>query len=137
MMEKAIQEEVGKILHQYGNTEMGQYKLQLLFEDLSKPKWIKYREQKPPMGIEVLAYHPDWVSEDFNPTGTRIGFQDLSDGDDGDFVSAHYWSDQDCYMTISHGECTDNPAFSEEIKESIAPELWASLEQLTNYLPKQ
>lgn len=49
-------------------------------------KWIKYSEQKPPIVQEVLAYHPDWVNEDFNPKGIRIGFQDLSEGSDGDFV---------------------------------------------------
>lgn len=99
-------------------------------------EWRKYSEQKPPMGQEVLAYHPDWVDEDFNPKGIRTGFQDLSDGDDGDFVSAHYWSHQDCYMTISHGICDDNLGFSDEIKNSIEPELWASLDSLTDYLPQ-
>lgn len=98
-------------------------------------EWIKYNEQKPPLGQEVLAYHPDWVDEDFNPKGIRIGFQDLSEGDDGDFVSAHYWSYQDCYMTISHSECDDNPAFSDEIKNSIEPMLWIPLGYFTDYLP--
>ena len=99
-------------------------------------EWKKYSEEKPPLGQEVLAYHHDWVDEDFNPKGIRIGFQDLSEGSDGDFVSSHYWSNQDCYMTIPHSECYDNPSFSDEIKNSIEPELWISLNYLTDYLPQ-
>lgn len=91
--------------------------------------WRKYKEEKPPMGQEVLAYHPDWINEDFNPKGTRIGFQG-----EKDFTSAHWWSYQDCYMTISHAECDDNSSFSEKIKGSIEPELWISLDCLTNQL---
>lgn len=36
--------------------------------------WKKYKEEKPPEGEEVLAYHPSWIDEDFNPRGIRIGF---------------------------------------------------------------
>lgn len=93
-------------------------------------KWRRYSEQKPPIGEEVIAYHPDWVDEDDNPKGIRIGWQ----GDD-DFTSAHWWSHQDCYMTISHFECDDNPAFSEKTKYCIEPELWIPLAYLTDYLP--
>ena len=45
--------------------------------------YINYQEQKPPIGVEVIAYNHKWVDEDFNSKGTRIGF--LSD--DG-FISA-------------------------------------------------
>ena len=37
---------------------------------------------------EVLAFHPEWISEDFNPKGIRSGF--LSG--DGTFISA-MWND--------------------------------------------
>lgn len=30
-------------------------------------EWIKYSEQKPPMGQDVFAYHPDWIDEEYNP----------------------------------------------------------------------
>lgn len=93
--------------------------------------WKKYKEEKPPVGQEVLAYHPDWVDDDFNPKGVRVGFWDGED----DFTSAHWWSHQDCYMTISHFECDDNPAFSDNTKNSIEPELWVLLAYLTDYLP--
>lgn len=96
--------------------------------------WIKYKERKPPMGKMVLAHHKDWIMEDENPKGIRIGFQDLSNDDNGDFISAHYWDYQDCFMTISHGNCDNNMSFSENIKNSIEPELWVSLDYLTDNL---
>lgn len=94
--------------------------------------WTKYKEEKPPVGQEVLAYHPDWIDEDFNPKGIRVGFWNGED-----FTSAHWWDYQDCYMTISHFECDNNPVFSEEIRNSIDPELWISLEHITDYLPNK
>lgn len=29
--------------------------------------WKKFKEEKPSEGEEVLAYHPSWIDEDFNP----------------------------------------------------------------------
>ncbi len=97
-----------------------------------KVKFVKkYKEEKPPEGEEVLAYHPSWIDEDFNPRGIRIGFWNGGD----DFKSAHWWDYQDCYITISHCDCDDNSLFSDRIKNSIEPELWISLDVITNYLP--
>lgn len=59
--------------------------------------WKKFKEEKPSEGEEVLAYHPSWIDEDFNPRGIRIGFWNGGD----DFKSAHWWDYQDCYITIS------------------------------------
>ena len=42
-------------------------------------RYINYQEQKPPFGVEVIAYHHKWVDEDFNPNGTRIGFYQMRD----------------------------------------------------------
>lgn len=72
-----------------------------------------------------------WIDEDFNPKGIRIGFWNGGD----DFKSAHWWDYQDCYITISHCDCDDNSLFSDRIKNSIEPELWISLDVITNYLP--
>lgn len=93
--------------------------------------WKKFKEEKPSEGEEVLAYHPSWIDEDFNPRGIRIGFWNGGD----DFKSAHWWDYQDCYITISHCDCDDNSLFSDRIKNSIEPELWISLDVITNYLP--
>lgn len=59
--------------------------------------WIKIDADHPlPDGQEVIGYNKEWVHEDFNPSGTRIGF--LSDGG---FHSAKWVSDQDRYTTCS------------------------------------
>ena len=37
--------------------------------------WIEVSEDHPlPYGQEVIGYNKEWVNEDFNPSGTRIGF---------------------------------------------------------------
>ena len=59
--------------------------------------WIKVDAEHPlPDGQEVIGYNKEWVHEDFNPSGTRIGF--LSDIG---FHSAKWVNDQDCYATCS------------------------------------
>lgn len=49
-----------------------------------------------PYGQEVIDYNKEWVHEDFNPSGTRIGFLT-----DIGFISAKWVNDQDCYDTCS------------------------------------
>ena len=59
--------------------------------------WIKVDADHPlPDGQEVIGYNKEWVHEDFNPSGTRIGF--LSDIG---FHSAKWVNDQDYYATCS------------------------------------
>ena len=82
-------------------------------------RYINYQEQKPPFGVEVIAYHHKWVDEDFNPNGTRIGF--LSD--DG-FTSAFWWDEQDCYKTISKEICESDEDFYENHIDNTEPEFW-------------
>ena len=86
--------------------------------------YINYQEQKPPIGVEVIAYHHKWVDEDFNPNGTRIGF--LSD--DG-FTSAYWWDYQDCYETINKSNCEANEDFYRSHIDNTEPEYWC-------YIPK-
>ena len=81
--------------------------------------YINYQEQKPPIGVEVIAYNHKWIDEDFNPNGIRIGF--LSD--DG-FISAFWWDEQDCYETISKLHCEDNEDFFENHIDNTEPEFW-------------
>lgn len=50
--------------------------------------WKLYAEEKPPVGVEVLAFSPKWIDEDFNPKGIRIGFQNENDA--GPFMSAEW-----------------------------------------------
>ena len=57
--------------------------------------WVKIDADHPlPYCQEVIGYNKEWVDEDFNPSGTRIGF--LSDTG---FFSAKWIDDQDCYTT--------------------------------------
>ena len=81
--------------------------------------YINYQEQKPPIGVEVIAYNHKWIDEDFNPNGIRIGF--LSD--DG-FISAFWWDEQDCYETISKLHCEDDEDFFESHIDNTEPEFW-------------
>ena len=59
--------------------------------------WIKIDADHPlPYDQEVIGYNKEWVHEDFNPSGTRIGFLT-----DTGFISAKWVNDQDCYGTCS------------------------------------
>lgn len=55
--------------------------------------WKKFKEEKPSEGEEVLAYHPSWIDEDFNPRGIRIGF----------------WNGGDDFKSAMHGDTNYNP----------------------------
>ena len=92
-------------------------------------RYINYQEQKPPFGVEVIAYHHKWVDEDFNPNGTRIGF--LSD--EG-FISAFWWDYQDCYETISKSHCESNKDFYRSHIDNTEPEFWTYFPEFVNPL---
>lgn len=83
--------------------------------------WKRYREgQKPDIGIEVLAYHEDWVNPDFAPDGVRAGFIN----GDGNFVSAYWWDHQDDYIAISKDRCEDKPDFFKNHISNTEPQYW-------------
>ena len=88
----------------------------------SKSPWLKYKDKKPEVGVEVIAFNSKWIDEDFNPNGTRIGF--LSD--DG-FTSAFWWDYQDCYETISKIHCEGNKDFYRSHIDNTEPEFWMSI----------
>lgn len=85
-------------------------------------RFIPFEEEMPPEHEEVLFYNEKWINEDFNPRGIRIGFMS-----NDDFTTAHWWSYQDTYETISHSDCDGNESFSQEIRESINPTHWRPL----------
>ena len=87
--------------------------------------YINYQEQKPPIGVEVIAYNHKWVDEDFNSKGMRIGF--LSD--DG-FISAFWYDEQDCYETISKLHCESNKDFYRSHIDNTEPEFWTPIPEL-------
>ena len=90
--------------------------------------WHKFEDEKPKEGQWVIGWHHDWVDEDFNPEGIRIGFLEdnlASDDCPYDFVSAHWWDYHDSFITISKCYIEGNEqAFSDEIKRSVIPEYW-------------
>lgn len=63
-----------------------------------KSNWISYDEEKPPIGIEVLSRSEDWINEDFNKFGIRIGFQ--NEDKNRDFITAKWDNSSDLYETI-------------------------------------
>lgn len=90
------------------------------------PKWINYKKRKPEDFVEVLAYNKNWIDEDFNPTGIRIGFIDGN----GDFTSAYWWDYQDCYETISKAICEENSEFYSKHIGNTEPTHWMSMPKL-------
>lgn len=86
--------------------------------------YIELSKQKPEEGVEVLCFNENWIDEDFNPKGIRIGFLN----GDGNFTTAHWWDYQDCYMTINKTECESNPqAYSDNIKNNTEPTHWRNI----------
>ena len=85
--------------------------------------WRNFKEIKPVEGVEVIAFHHKWVSEEFNPRGIRIGFLTY----DG-FISAFWWDDQDTYLTISKNEVLSNPSFYESHLDNTEPEFWCEID---------
>ena len=81
-----IQSEVGKIIAQYGNTEMGRYRMQIFTEKLSEisfkngaefaQRWISVEEELPPIGEMVLTKmekrHGDTWVQHYYSTATRL-----------------------------------------------------------------
>ena len=91
--------------------------------------WIKWEDEKPEEGIEIIAYNKHWIDEDFNPNGTRIGFLR-----DDIFVSAYWWDYQDCYMTIDRDICNENPTFYADHIGNTEPEYWFPIPRFVNSL---
>lgn len=83
-------------------------------------------------GVEVIAYNEKWINEDFNPTGTRIGFMN----GDGLFTSATWNDEQDCYDTC-HEEDDDyykgNRFVIEEEKRKALPNIPTHYMIIPNY----
>lgn len=90
--------------------------------------WHKFEDEKPKEGKWIIGFHCDWVNEDFNPEGIRIGFLQenfASDDCHYDFVSAHWWDYHDDFIAISKSIIEGNEdMFSDEIKRSVIPEYW-------------
>ena len=71
--------------------------------------WIKYSEQKPTHGVEVIAYNESWINEDLNPRGIRVGFRT----DAEEFVSAAFLK----YESLEYESVFGDPTYWCEIPE--------------------
>ena len=93
--------------------------------------WIKVDEDHPlPYKQEVIGYNKEWVNEDFNPSGTRIGFFS-----DTGFFSAKWVNDQYCYVTCFE-EGDDYETF--QIQPDGTRKTWCKYEHgeaVEGYLP--
>ena len=58
-------------------------------------QFFNYKETKPPIGLEVMAHCKEWVHEDYNKKGVRVGF--LNEDEEGDFISSKWDNAGDCY----------------------------------------
>ena len=67
--------------------------------------WHNYSTDKPPVGIEVIGQSDEWINEDYNPNGVRIGFQNI-DEENGPFITAKWNDYQDFYDTIEDSKPT-------------------------------
>lgn len=92
--------------------------------------WIKWKDEKPEQGVEVIAFHRKWIDEDFNPKGTRVGFLNGND----EFTSAYWWDEQDCYEAINRERCEENESFYRCHLDNTEPELWRPIPNLPNIL---
>ena len=111
--------------------ELGATEQKAIDDELCDGVWVKIDADHPlPYGQEVIGYNKEWVEEDFNPSGTRIGF--LSDIG---FISAKWVNDQDCYTTCSE-EGDDYKIF--EILPDGTRKTWCKYENgeaVEGYLP--
>ena len=69
-------------------------------------QFFNFNETKPPIGVEVMAQSKNWISEDYNHKGIRVGF--LNEDADGEFISAKWDNSGDAY----------------ENNEEFKPEVW-------------
>ena len=58
-------------------------------------QFFNFKETKPPIGVEVMAHSKNWIHEDYNKKGIRVGF--LNEDENGEFISAKWDNSGDTY----------------------------------------
>jgi len=98
-------------------------------QTLKSLHWIKMSDVPLLEGIEVIGYNKEWVDEDFNPTGTRIGFINS----EGWFTSAKWVNDLDCYATC----CEEGDDFetTQTVDGKEIRRYWKNGEPIEGHLP--
>lgn len=77
-------------------------------------EWIKIDNENKPEG-EVLLFSENWIHEDWNPKGIRIGFHDDVSG----WISAYWCNYHDDYHTRTSDE--DDNQFEDYKAENQVP----------------
>ena len=81
-------------------------------------RWIPLTEKEPEEGFEVLLYNKNWINEDWNPKGVRVGYLDGVGG----WISAYWCNYHDDYHTRTSDE--DDKQFEDYKAENQIPTHW-------------
>lgn len=81
--------------------------------------FIKYSDEQPPIGVEVLAFNKAWKEDEFDSTGLRVGYRDEEDN----FIHTSWDNDQDCWSNISSEDIDSTDEYVKN--EAVLPEYWA------------
>ena len=71
--------------------------------------WHKFETEKPPVGVEVIAYHSKWINPDFNPIGQRVEFLNDEgeefdhDSDNIKYIDPEYWTEMPKFSDATCG----------------------------------
>ena len=84
-------------------------------------EWISLNDRKPDAGHEVLLYNKNWIQEDYNPKGVRIGYLDDVSG----WVSAYWCSYHDDYHTRNSAQ--DDKRFTDFKAANQVPTHWMEI----------
>ena len=132
---KAIKQLEAAIYENCGKYYIGNNAVESVISDaiasVEAEKWLKYPENKPEIGIEVLMHNPVWIDENYNPKGIRIGFLDDVSG----WTSAQWCNNIESYNTRTSDE--DDDAFKLSLAIEQEPILWMYYPELpTPYQPE-
>jgi len=97
---------------------------QLGYDALLAPvnvRWIPLTEKEPEEGFEVLLYNKNWINEDWNPKGVRVGYL----GGVGGWISAYWCNYHDDYHTRTSDE--DDKQFEDYKAENQVPTHWMEI----------
>ena len=84
-------------------------------------RWIPLTEKEPEEGFEVLLYNKNWINDDWNPKGVRIGYKDGVCG----WISAYWCNYHDDYHTRTSDE--DDKQFEDYKAENQVPTHWIEI----------
>jgi len=88
---------------------------------MNKKDWIELKDKKPELGVEVLLFNKNWINEDYNPKGIRLGFWD----DVSEWISTYWCNYHDEYHTRLSSE--DDKHFEDFKGKNQIPTHWIEI----------